>query len=93
MRRVVEFAAAQFELAWPSPLATLPPAPRLRRTGTGLSLLVEAVDGWKLIVEKVGSAGSVSLRKVRSMVGLIPLFAVEVLEPETPKKAPEFADI
>jgi hypothetical protein len=29
--------------------------------------------------------------KVRSMVGLIPLFAVEVLEPELPRELPEFA--
>ena len=29
--------------------------------------------------------------KVRSMVGLIPLYAVEVLEPESLEKAPEFA--
>ena len=29
--------------------------------------------------------------KVRSMVGLIPLYAVEVLEPESLQKAPEFA--
>ena len=29
--------------------------------------------------------------KVRSMVGLTPLYAVEVLEPETLQKAPEFA--
>jgi hypothetical protein len=35
--------------------------------------------------------GSTIPLKVRSMVGLIPLFAVEVLEPESLKKAPEFA--
>jgi hypothetical protein len=35
--------------------------------------------------------GSMMPLKVRSMVGLIPLFAVEVLEPEGLKKAPEFA--
>src|SRR5258708_40111772 len=28
--------------------------------------------------------------KVRSMVGLVPLFAVEILDPETLAKAPEF---
>ena len=35
--------------------------------------------------------GSMMPLKVRSMVGLIPLFAVEVLEPESLAKAPEFA--
>ena len=35
--------------------------------------------------------GSTMPLKVRSMVGLIPLFAVEVLEPESLAKAPEFA--
>jgi hypothetical protein len=35
--------------------------------------------------------GSMIPLKIRSMVGLIPLFAVEVLEPETLENAPEFA--
>jgi hypothetical protein len=35
--------------------------------------------------------GTMTPLKVRSMVGLIPLFAVEVLEPELLEKVPEFA--
>jgi hypothetical protein len=32
-------------IGFASPMATLPPPRRLRRTGTGLSLLVQTVDG------------------------------------------------
>jgi hypothetical protein len=34
--------------------------------------------------------GKITILKIRSMVGLIPLFAVETLEPETLKRLPEF---
>src|SRR5712671_3181982 len=36
--------------------------------------------------------GSMTPLKVRSMVGLIPLFAVETLEPELLDKVPEFKE-
>ncbi len=57
-----------------------------RRTGTGLwdeadGFYYDALEAWD---------GSVHRMRLRSMVGLIPLFAVEVLEPEVLDRLPGF---
>ncbi|MDT8394173.1 MAG: hypothetical protein RQ761_10015 [Bacteroidales bacterium] len=55
----------------------------------------EGIDLWdeqdQFFYDVLHSHGSYKTLKVRSMVGLIPLFAVEVLEPDIIEKNPEFA--
>ncbi|MEP6749247.1 MAG: glucosidase [Bacteroidota bacterium] len=58
--------------------------------GDGSSGLWDDVDQFYYDVLRLPSKGSVKL-KVRSMVGLIPLFAVEVLDHEILEAVPEFA--
>ena len=57
-----------------------------RRTGTGLW---DEADGFYYDALEA-SDGSVHRMRLRSMVGLIPLFAVEVLEPEVLERLPGF---
>jgi len=55
----------------------------------------DGIDLWderdEFFYDVLHANGKYEKLKVRSMVGLIPLFAVEVLEPEVMKKNPEFA--
>jgi hypothetical protein len=65
-------------------------AEAMTKVGDGVGLWDEA-DGFYYDVLNLPSGQAISL-KVRSMVGLIPLFAVETLEPELLDPVPGFTE-